>query len=201
MVDRNIAVYLLINANNVFNKNVQSTIFRSGTLIGHFRVPKPHTFKMRPSAQPCLWKWILFAWERKIMSISKAEPLTVKGSEARGNSEMTNRPLPNSKNPHFQNEPRCTTFLAKMSFICMRMKNDFHIKGWAPTLVLKQRPRGIRKWSIGLQSTINHFARDTGLVLCRIAPWACFGTLTPLSLTNARLRRRLGQNFSPKTIP
>ena len=54
MVDRNIAVYLLINANNVFNKNVQSTIFRSGTLIGHFRVPKPHTFKMRPSAQPCL---------------------------------------------------------------------------------------------------------------------------------------------------
>ena len=27
-----------------------------------------------------------------------------------------------------------------MSFICMRMKNDFHIKGGAPTLVLKQRP-------------------------------------------------------------
>ena len=26
-----------------------------------------------------------------------------------------------------------------MSFICMRMKNDFHIKCWAPTLVLKQR--------------------------------------------------------------
>ena len=29
-----------------------------------------------------------------------------------------------------------------MSFICIRMKNDFHIKGWAPTLVLKQRPCG-----------------------------------------------------------
>ena len=28
------------------------------------------------------------------------------------------------------------------------MKNDFHIKGWAPTLVLKQRPGGTRKWSI-----------------------------------------------------
>ena len=51
-----------------------------------------------------------------------------------------NRPLPSSKNPHFQNEARCTTFLVKMSFICLRMKNDFHIKGWAPTLVLKQRP-------------------------------------------------------------
>ena len=51
-----------------------------------------------------------------------------------------NRPLPSSKNPHFKNEARCTTFLVKMGFICMRMKNDFHIKGWAPTLVLKQRP-------------------------------------------------------------
>ena len=33
-----------------------------------------------------------------------------------------NRPPPSSKNPHFQNEARCTTFLVKMSFICMRMK-------------------------------------------------------------------------------
>ena len=32
-----------------------------------------------------------------------------------------------------------------MSFICMRIKNDFHIKGWAPTLVFKQRPQGTRK--------------------------------------------------------
>ena len=31
-----------------------------------------------------------------------------------------------------------------MSFICMRMKSDFHIKGWAPTLALKQRPGGTR---------------------------------------------------------
>ena len=69
----------------------------------------------------------------------------------------SNRPLPSSKNPHFQNEARCTTFLVKMSFICMRMKNDFHIKGWAPALVLKQRPGGTQKWpvivsaSLGLQ--------------------------------------------------
>ena len=33
------------------------------------------------------------------------------------------------KNPHFQNEAKCTTFVVKMSFICMRMKNHFHIKG------------------------------------------------------------------------
>ena len=61
---------------------------------------------------------------------------------------LRNRPLPSSEDPHFQNEARCTTFLVKMSFICMRMKNDFHIKGWAPTLVLKQRPGGTRKWAI-----------------------------------------------------
>ena len=48
---------------------------------------------------------------------------------------LANRPLPSSKNPHFQNVARCTTFLVKMSFICIRMKNDFHIKGSAPTLV------------------------------------------------------------------
>ena len=53
-----------------------------------------------------------------------------------------NRPLPSSKNPLFQNEAGCTTLLVKMSLICKRIKNDFYIKGWAPTLVLKQRPRG-----------------------------------------------------------
>ena len=41
--------------------------------IGHFRVPKTLTFKMRPRAQPFLWKWVLFAWQWKIISISKAE--------------------------------------------------------------------------------------------------------------------------------
>ena len=30
------------------------------------------------------------------------------------------------------------------------MKNDFNIKGRAPTLVLKQRPGGTRKWPIAL---------------------------------------------------
>ena len=58
-------------------------------------------------------------------------------------SLLTNHgPLPGSKNPHFQNEAKCTTFLVKMSFICMRMKNLLHIKGWALNLVLIQR-RGI----------------------------------------------------------
>ena len=40
-----------------------------------------------------------------------------------------NRPLPSSKNPLFQNEAKCKTFLVEMSFICVRMTNHFHIKG------------------------------------------------------------------------
>ena len=41
------------------------------------------------------------------------------------NGYLKNRPLPSSKDPHFQNEAKCTTFLVKMSFICMRMKYHF----------------------------------------------------------------------------
>ena len=43
--------------------------------IGHFRVPKTLTFKMRLGAQPFLWKWVSFAWEWKMISVSKAEHL------------------------------------------------------------------------------------------------------------------------------
>ena len=64
------------------------------------------------------------------------------------------RPLPSSKNPHFQNEAKCTTFLVKMSFICMRMTNESHSKGWAPILVFKQRPRGTREWPIDMCSLL-----------------------------------------------
>ena len=44
--------------------------------IGHFRVPKTLSFKMRPSAQPFSWKWVLFAREWKIISIWKTEHVT-----------------------------------------------------------------------------------------------------------------------------
>ena len=59
-----------------------------------------------------------------------------------------NRPLTSSKNPHFQKEAKCTAFLAKMTFICMRMKKHFHIKSWGLNVVLMQRPGGSRKWLI-----------------------------------------------------
>ena len=61
-----------------------------------------------------------------------------------------NRPLPSSKKPHFPNEAKSSIFLVKMSFICMRMKNHFHIKEWALNHVLIQRHGGTRNWHIGL---------------------------------------------------
>ena len=43
--------------------------------------------------------------------------------------QLFNGPFLSSQNPHFQSEAKCTTFLVKMSFVCMRMKTHFHIKG------------------------------------------------------------------------
>ena len=83
--------------------------------------------------------------------------------------KLFNRSFPSSKNPHFQKEAKCTSFLVKMSFICMRIKNHFHIKGWAHNLVLIQRPRRAGKWPIlqisfmgnnKLQSVFWYFVRS-----------------------------------------
>ena len=64
-----------------------------------------------------------------------------------------NRPLPSSKNSHFQNEAKCATFLMKMSFICMRMKYHFHMKGCAVNLVLIQRPGDTFETTVELTSS------------------------------------------------
>ena len=49
------------------------------------------------------------------------------------------RPFPSSKKSHFQNEAKCETFVVKMSFICIIIKNHFHINGFALSLALKVR--------------------------------------------------------------
>ena len=59
-----------------------------------------------------------------------------------------NTPFQNSNNPHFQNKAKCKTFLAKMSFIFMGMKTNFHINIVAVSLALKQRLGETRKWAI-----------------------------------------------------
>ena len=59
-----------------FLKRLTLMVLISKLAIGLFRVPKALTFKMRPGAQPFLWKWVLLAWEWKMISISKAEHLS-----------------------------------------------------------------------------------------------------------------------------
>ena len=53
-----------------------------------------------------------------------------------------------SKKSHFQNESKCETFVVKMSFICIIIKNHFHINGFALSLALKVRFFGTWKWPI-----------------------------------------------------
>ena len=60
----------------------------------------------------------------------------------------TNRPFPSSKKSRFQNEAKCETFVVKKSFICIIIKNHFHINGFALSLALKVRFFGTRKWPI-----------------------------------------------------
>ena len=46
------------------NRNTKCAVYLTiPWSTGHFRVPKTFTFKMRPSAQLFLWKWVLFASE------------------------------------------------------------------------------------------------------------------------------------------
>ena len=66
---------------------------------------------------------------------------------------MANRPFPSSKKFRFQNEAKCETFVVKMSFICIIIKDHFHINGFALSLALKVRFFGTRKWHIGLSPT------------------------------------------------
>ena len=62
-----------------------------------------------------------------------------------------NRPFPSCKKSHLQNEARCETFVVKMSFICIIIKNHFHINSFALSLALKVRFFWTRKWPIALR--------------------------------------------------
>ena len=67
-----------------------------------------------------------------------------------------NRPFPSSKKFHFQNEAKCEIFVVKMSFICIIIKNHFHINGFALSLALKVRFFGTRKWPIHRLGSLAH---------------------------------------------
>ena len=53
-----------------------SLTWPAATQTGRLWVPETLTFNARPSTIPFLWKWVLFAWEWIVISISKDEHLT-----------------------------------------------------------------------------------------------------------------------------
>ena len=40
-----------------------------------------------------------------------------------------------SKNSHFLNKFKCKTVLVKMSFICLQVKNQYHVNNFVPTIL------------------------------------------------------------------
>ena len=47
--------------------------------------------------------------------------------------------LTHSHKLFFQNEAKCKTFVVEIRFICIRIKNHFHVNGFELSLALKQR--------------------------------------------------------------
>ena len=63
----------------------------------------------------------------------------------------TNRPFSSSPGPLFQNEGRCSAFDMEIIFHSHANKTHFHKKGCAPSLILKVRVFGTRKWPISIK--------------------------------------------------
>ena len=59
-----------------------------------------------------------------------------------------NRPFPSSPGPLFQNDGRCSASDMEIIFHFHANKTHFHKKGCAPSLILKVRVFGTRKWPI-----------------------------------------------------
>ena len=70
-----------------------------------------------------------------------------------GNVEDSNRPFPSFPGPLFQNESRCSAFDMEIIFDSHANKTHFHKKDCAPSLTLKVRVFGTRKWPIDRRIT------------------------------------------------
>ena len=62
--------------------------------------------------------------------------------------QRCNRPFPSFPGPLFQTEGRCWAFDMEIIFNSRANKTHFHKKGCAPSLILKVRVFGTRKWLI-----------------------------------------------------
>ena len=63
-------------------------------------------------------------------------------------NNLANRPFPSSPGLLFQNEGRCSAFDMEIIFLSHANKTHFHKKGCAPSIILKMRVFGTRKWPI-----------------------------------------------------
>ena len=74
----------------------------------------------------------------------------------------SNRPFPSFPGPLFQNESRCSAFDMEIIFHSQANKTHFHKKGCAPSLILKVRVFGTRRWPIDRRITSGKakWARD-----------------------------------------
>ena len=70
-----------------------------------------------------------------------------------GDVEDSNRPFRSFPGPLFQNESRCSAFDMEIIFHSHANKTHFHKKGCAPSLILKVRVFGTRKWPIDRRIT------------------------------------------------
>ena len=64
-----------------------------------------------------------------------------------------NRPFPSFPEPLFQNEGKCSAFDMEIIFHSHTNKTHFHKEGCAPSLILKVRVFGTRKWLIAKSMT------------------------------------------------
>ena len=105
-------------------------------------------------------RWILTdTWFRPHSQISHTQSLNAQNYEkkllALNNLLMLheNRPFRNYLWSLFQNKSWYSSMYNYLVFICSWMKTDFHVKGLASGLTLKQRLKAIRKWRIKLAVT------------------------------------------------
>ena len=61
-----------------------------------------------------------------------------------------NRPFPSCSRSLFQDESKCQVFVMNITSIHIEIRTNYNNKNFALRLALKERLRGIRKWSIAL---------------------------------------------------
>ena len=102
--------------------------------------------------------------------------------------QRCNRPFPSSPGPLFQTEGRCWAFDMEIIFNSPANKTHFHKKGCAPSLILKVRVFGTRKWLI----VIKHWSLVRSHCLFKRVP----------SFRLKERRIHIGQiDFSPDELP